>query len=369
MDPVGKRSPLYTWHAERGARIAPFASWDMPIQYAAGPLEEHRAVRRSVGLFDISHMGRFQVLGAGATAFLDSILSSSMASLAPGGARYALILAEDGGVLDDLFVYRLEDSWLLVVNAANAESDLARLRALAPAGILVNDISPGTAMIAVQGPRAIELLDALSGGALGPLPRNAWTRVELVELGCMACRTGYTGEDGAELIVQAALARELWDALMEEGARSGIEVLPIGLAARDSLRFEAGMPLYGHELSASIDPLSAGLSWACDFSKDFTGRAALDAIRAAGPERRLRTLRVEGGVPRQGTPILDASGRSVGEAVSGMFCPSLGIYACNAFLPVNLDAKGLGALIRSSVRPAEIVARPLYQPAYRRKQP
>lgn len=367
-----KTTALHDLHTAAGACFAPFAGYEMPLRYPLGALEEHRLTRRSVGLFDIDHMGRILVEGAGSGEALSALVSSRILDLEDGGARYALLLGEDGGALDDLFVYRLaRERWLIVANAANREADYERFRALLPPSVSVSDDSERSCLIAVQGPRAAELIDALSGGALSPLPRARAREGSVAGIPALIARTGYTGEDGAELRCPADRAEELWRTLLAEAAERGIEASPAGLAARDSLRFEAGMPLYGHELGPSVTPIEAGLSWACDFGKEFVGKEALLRLKAAGPRRRLAALRVSGGVPREGYEVADGDGKIVGTVASGMFCPTLGIYAANAFVTPEAAREGtrLSVLIRGAAKEAVVVKRPLYLPAYRRNEP
>ena len=368
-----KFTALHDRHSALGARFAPFAGYEMPIQYPAGALEEHRLTRRSVGLFDIAHMGRFSLTGSGAAAFLSRMTSNRMLDMARGEARYTLLLAEDGGILDDLFVYRLgepgpADEWMVVANASNKDADFARLKAALPPDAKLADRSEELYMIAVQGPRAIGLLDALSGGAASPIPRAFSAEAELSGVRALIGRTGYTGEDGAELFFPAADAERVWNGLLERAAALGVEAGPVGLAARDSLRFEAGMPLHGHEIGTDIAPAEALLSWACDFDKDFVGREAALRFKTA-PRRKLVTLVTEGGVPRAEYPVLDEGGREVGTCVSGMFCPTAGVFAANAFVPPALAAVGttLAIAIRGAAKKATVAKRPLYVPAYRKK--
>jgi len=363
--------------------MAAFAGYDMPISYPTGAVEEHLACRRSAGLFDIDHMGQFELSGPAADEYLSGLVSSAVLDMGGREARYALLLGDEGGVLDDLFVYRLPGRWWIVVNASNRESDLAWMRARAPSGARIEDRSDDTYMIAVQGPRALELLDRLSGGAASAVPRFSSCDLVIGGVPILFGRTGYTGEDGGELFFPAGSALAVWELLLAEGDRAGIETAPIGLAARDSLRFEAGMPLHGHELSPSINPIEAGFKWACDFSKDFVGKAALERIMAEGPARRLVCLEVSGGVPREGYEVLAASGEAatdpasrdalpsgprVGRCVAGMYCPTVRKYATNAFVESVYSKTGtaLGVAIRDKVRDATVVKRPLYVPAYRR---
>lgn len=365
--------------------MASFAGYDMPISYPTGAVEEHLICRRSVGLFDIDHMGQVEVRGPGADGFVSGIASSRVLDMLEGEARYSLLLDEGGMVLDDLFIYKLRDGWWIVVNASNRESDLAWMRSRAPAGVAIVDRSDDTYMIAVQGPRALELLDAAavktaSGvGAASSLQRFTAGEISIGGTAILFGRTGYTGEDGGELFFPAGRALELWELLLAEGARLGIEAAPIGLAARDSLRFEAGMPLHGHEIGPTINPIEAGFKWACDFAKDFVGKAALEAVVASGPSRRLVALDVSGGVPREGFDVLSPAlagasagapggGARVGTCVAGMFCPTVKKYAANAFVAPEYAKIGtaLAVSIRDRPREAVVVKRPLYLPAYRR---
>jgi aminomethyltransferase len=348
--------------------MAPFAGYEMPISYPTGAVEEHLICRRSVGLFDIDHMGQVEVTGPGADDFVSGLVSARVLDMAAGDARYSLLLDERGMVLDDLFIYRLASSWWIVVNASNRGADLEWIRSRAPKGLKVDDRSDDTYMIAVQGPRAIELLDAVSGGGVSPLARFAAGEITIGGTRALFGRTGYTGEDGGELFFPAARALELWELLLSEGAKRGIETAPIGLAARDSLRFEAGMPLHGHEISPAINPIEAGFKWACNFTKEFVGKAALEAVVAEGPRRRLVGLEVTGGVPREGFDVLQPDGAKVGVCVAGMFCPTVKKYAANAFVLPGLSKPGtaLAVVIRDRPRDAIVIKRPLYVPAYRR---
>jgi aminomethyltransferase len=353
--------------------MAPFAGYDMPISYPTGAVEEHLICRRSVGLFDIDHMGQFELPSPLGDDFLSRHVSARILDMKDGDARYSLLLDERGLVLDDLFIYKLPGRWWVVVNASNRLSDFEWMSSRAPKGLRVVDRSDDTYMIAVQGPRAIELLDAVASGAgaagaVSSLER--FTAAEIIIGGSRVLfgRTGYTGEDGGELFFPQEGALELWELLLAEGDKRGIETAPIGLAARDSLRFEAGMPLHGHEISPAINPIEAGFKWACDFEKDFVGRAALEPILAAGPARRLVGLDVTGGVPREGCEVLTPRGDKAGHCVAGMFCPTVKKYAANAFVLPALAKVGtaLAVSIRDKPRDALVVKRPLYLPAYRR---
>ena len=379
-----KTTLLHPWHEAVGARFARFAGFDMPIQYPTGAIEEHRLCRRSVGLFDIDHMGQVIISGKGAGEALSRIVSAPILDMHFQEARYALLLNEAGGVIDDLFIYRVDDPgriartlqnpfrdiWFVVVNAGNRETDVSYFRAQMPPEVSVEDISEETCMIAVQGPRAVELLDTLAGGEVSALPRNHINAGTIEGIPVLIGRTGYTGEDGAELFYSSGKAQELWEYLFLAAKTGGIEAGPVGLAARDSLRFEAGMPLHGNEISPAITPLEAGLSWACDFTKPFMRKEALLAQKAAGIKRKILTLHVTGGVPREGYPVLNQAGVEIGSCVAGMFCPSIGTYSANALVSSEYAEPGTGlqVLIRGNPKAAVVVPRPLYPPVYKRKK-
>jgi glycine cleavage system T protein len=366
-----KKTLLHSWHEKAGAKFAPFAGFDMPIQYKTGAVEEHRICRRSVGLFDIDHMGQVLVSGSGSGEALSRLVSGPILDMKTNEARYSLLLNDKGGVIDDLFIYRLaEEKWFVVINAGNRDTDIAWFKDKLPPGIQFKDISDETYMIAIQGPHAVELLDRLSQGAVSAIPRAYMAELSLAGIPCRIGRTGYTGEDGAELYYDAARAQELWEDILGEAEKAGIEAAPIGLAARDSLRFEAGMPLHGHEITQDITPLEALLSWACDFSKDFTGKEALLKQKTAGLKRKLVTINVTGGVPREGYAVFSEDQKEIGHCVAGMFCPTTGTYSANAFVPPEYAAAGtaLKVSIRENLKNAVVIKRPLYIPVYRRQK-
>jgi glycine cleavage system T protein len=342
----------------------------MPIQYPLGAVEEHRLCRRSLGLFDIDHMGQVLIRGPRGGEALSALVSGRILDMKVYEARYSLLLNDQGGIIDDLFIYRLpEESWLVVINAGNRDIDIAHFRERLPREISLEDISEPTYMIAVQGPRAVELLDRLSGGAVSKIPRFFMAQGSIGGIPCRIGRTGYTGEDGAELYFDASRALEMWETILGEAEKQGIEAGPVGLAARDSLRFEAGMPLHGHEIGPDINPAEALLSWACDFEKDFPGKEAILAQKKAGLQRKLVTVNVTGGVPREGYPVLDQEGKEIGRCAAGMFCPTTGTYSANALVPPEYAGTGteLQVLIRGNPKAALVVKRPLYIPVYRRK--
>ncbi len=369
---------LYPWHAGHGARFGEFAGWDMPIQYDRGAIAEHRLVRGSAGLFDVSHMGRFLVRGPDSGAYLDHLFSAPMANLAINQSTYALMCAEDGGVLDDVFVYRLgagsvieTGCWMVVVNAANRRKDLSWMNSHAARyDVTIEDHSEQLSMIAFQGPNAIAITDILSDGMAGSLPRFGAVQCTVNGAPCILGRTGYTGEDGVELYAAPSVTVGLWESLLRQAERRGVEAGPVGLAARDSLRFEPGFALYGHELNEDTTPVESGLKWACDFDKQFVGRDAILRRQESGVRRRLITLQLtDRGVPRQGCSIYatEESTETAGLVVSGMYAPTADGYFANAFVDSAHAAKGTDLFvdIRGRRKAAIVVKRPIYRPAYR----
>jgi aminomethyltransferase len=319
------RSPMYDRHAALGAKLADFGGWEMPIEYSAsggGVIKEHTAVREAVGLFDVSHLGKATVRGAGAREFVNSCLSNDLGRIAPGQAQYTLCCDPSGGVVDDLIAYLVsDDEVFLVPNAANTAEVVRRLVAAAPDGIEVTGQHDQYGVLAVQGPRSAEVL-----GALG-LPSDqdymAYSDAEVDGRPVRVCRTGYTGEHGYELIPSWADSPALWDALAEVVRAHG--GLPAGLGARDTLRTEMGYPLHGQDLSLAISPLQARSGWAVGWKKDaFWGRDALTAEKAAGPARLLWGIEaLDRGIPRAHMSVVTASGDAIGEVTSGTFSPTL----------------------------------------------
>ncbi|GAB6089066.1 hypothetical protein JCM12856_06590 [Spirochaeta dissipatitropha] len=348
--------------------MSEFADYDMPITYPGGATAEHELVRRSVGLFDISHMGRIEIYGKQAGDALARLLSADVRKLEIYESCYALMCHRDGGILDDVFVYRLADRFLVVLNAANRESDLAWMREQSSglnAGF--HDVSETTAMIAVQGPRSLELIEHIRKMPV-TFPRFYACETSLFGTVVLMSRTGYTGEEGVEIVLPAEQAAGMWAGLLRAAEEAGIEAGPAGLAARDSLRFEPGFALYGHELSLETSPVEARLLWACDFSHEFIGRHAIEERKAAGGSRRLTTFIMEdAGVPRPGCAIEDSEGATIGEVVSGMKAPSADCFAGNAYIEQHLAGIGneIFIVIRNQKRKAVIVKRPLYRPNYR----
>ncbi|HZG56564.1 glycine cleavage system aminomethyltransferase GcvT [Paenibacillus sp.] len=362
-----KRTPLYPLYAARGAKTIDFGGWELPVQFE-GILKEHEAVRQRAGLFDVSHMGEFLVSGPDAAAFLQRLTTNDVAKLAVGAAQYTLMCYPDGGTVDDLLVYRLaSDRFLLVVNAANLEKDWAWLQRHVEGETSLENVSDETALLAVQGPAAAAaLLAAVDGGAgavaaLRPFRFAADASVGGVP--ALVSRTGYTGEDGFELYVPADGAAKAWEALLSAGAPHGL--VPVGLGARDTLRFEARLPLYGQELSASITPLEAGLHAFVKLGKgEFIGREALAAQHASGLPRRLVGLEmVDRGIPRTGHGVFAADGSRVGEVTTGTQSPTLKRNLGLALVDAALTATGteLYVDVRGKRLKAKIVETPFYK--------
>lgn len=363
------RTALYDWHVANGGRMVPFAGWQMPVQYPTGPIEEHKITRRSAGLFDIDHMGQIEIRGPEAEKHLNHMLTWDVSTMSLNDAHYALLCREDGGVIDDVFVYKLAERWLVVVNAANRQKDLEWLTSrTTDFDVTVTDISAETYMLALQGPKALDLLNYLVTIDLNAIAR--FTAVETLVDGTQTVigRTGYTGEDGVELFFPADKASIIWDSILHAGSANEIEVAPIGLAARDSLRFEPSFPLYGHEITEEITPLEANLKWACSFDKPFIGREALLQQRAAGIPRKIVGIEMtEKGVPREGYSVLNSSGQTIGTIVSGMYAPTVDKYLGHALLQRDQASIGtpVQVQIRNNNRAAVIARRPFYKPTYR----
>jgi aminomethyltransferase len=358
-------SPLHKVHQELGASFTDFAGWSMPLRYGS-ELAEHRAVRTAAGLFDLSHMGEIEVTGQDAARALDYALVGNLSAVKVGRARYTMVCAPDGGVLDDLVVYRLaEQRYLVVANASNATAVAAHLRDRA-AGYTaeVADRSLEYALVAVQGPRSVDIVGSVCAATVSVLPYYASAPTSVAGHDVLLARTGYTGEDGFEIYCAAAHAPQVWGVLTEAGAPHGL--LPAGLACRDTLRLEAGMALYGNELTARTSPLHAGLGRVVKLDKpgDFVGRAALERQRAAGVEVTLVGLAGTGRrAPRHGYSVLDSDGKEVGTITSGALSPTLGHPIAMAYLPPALGEPGtrLAVDIRGTALPVEVVELPFYR--------
>jgi aminomethyltransferase len=361
-----QQTALVERHRTLGGRLIDFAGWEMPVQYK-GILEEHRAVRERVGLFDLSHMGEVWVSGPGAATGLGAALVSDPSRLAEGRAQYSMICAPDGGIIDDLIVYRIAaERFMVVPNASNREVVAAELRErLATHDAALDDASLRTSLVAVQGPRAAELLQPLTDVDLASLKYYAIAPGHACGVAANIARTGYTGEDGFELFVNWDDALPVWDTLLSAGERYGIS--PCGLGARDTLRLEAGMPLYGNELDRATNPFEAGLGRVVKFDKagDFVGRAALEQVAAEGPKKLLVGLTLSGRqIARHGAPVLmPGQNDESGVVTSGAPSPTLGMPIAMAYLPPADTTVGtmVEVAIRAARAEAEVVQLPFYK--------
>jgi glycine cleavage system T protein (aminomethyltransferase) len=353
-----RRTPLADLHERLGGRMVPFAGFAMPVQYTS-IVDEHRAARETAALFDVSHMGQIVLAGAAAGAYADYLCTRAMSTLAPGRVRYALLCNESGGVIDDLTVYRTgDDAFLLCVNAANTAVDRAWIESHATAGVAVRDESDETGLLALQGPASVAVLGELGGSALGALRRFQFARSELAGRRVLASRTGYTGADGFELYCDARDAAALFEALLEAGRKHGL--VPAGLGARDTLRLEAALPLYGQELDADTTPLDAGLARFVELERDFLGAGAIRRRHREGRTRALVGFEVIGrGIARAGYPVL-AAGVRVGHVTSGGPSPTLQRAIGLAYVPPALSARdtALEIEVRGRAIPARVVETP-----------
>ncbi len=373
-----KRTPLHDRHVAAGGKMVEFAGWQMPVRYAS-EIEEHRAVRAAAGLFDVSHMGEFRVRGPGALGFLQRLTPNNVARLRPGRIHYSGLLTPEATYIDDLLVYQLaEADYMLVVNAANLDGDLEWLRSRlqSPAAgeaissdCQIEDHSDRYALLALQGPRATEILSRHTTANLDAIRYYRFVQDTVTGVDCLVSRTGYTGEDGFELYLAPDAAPAVWDTLLESGAADGL--VPAGLAARDSLRLEAGMALYGHEIDRTTTPYEAGLGWVVKLKKgDFLGRDVLIEQKREGTQRRLIGFEILGrGIARQGH-ALHHEGQEVGLVTSGGWSPSFEKAVGTAYVPRNLAAVGtrLEVAVRRRRLAAAVVALPFYrrddQPAH-----
>ncbi len=360
------RTALYQQHLALGAKIVPFSGWEMPLSYA-GVTDEHKAVRTHVGLFDISHMGRFELSGKGADAWLDRITPGPLRRLVRGGAQYSMLLNEAGGILDDIYIYkRGADRYSIIVNAANRAKDFAwmlmQLQGAATPTLV--DVSADTALLAVQGPRSWEVVAQTIPFGKNEIPLRNFIETELLSargVRALVARTGYTGEKGYEIILPVNSAEALWMALMEAGREMGIR--PIGLGARDTLRLEMGYLLYGHDMSLETTPLSAGLDAFIDFEKSFIGKEALVRQQQAGLTERLIGFELPGGgIPREGCCIYSEQ-KEIGRVTSGNFSPTLKRGIGMGYVNARYCDEGGEILldIRGKAVAAIIVKRPFYR--------
>jgi len=368
-----KRTPFYNYHTDHGAKFVEFAGYEMPIHYGS-IIDEHNQCRNSGAVFDVSHMGRLRITGRHARKFLETLLTRKVSDMVQGQARYSLICNEQGGVIDDILVYKFPDDWMMVVNASNREKVLTHMDAVAKQfdyTVKINDTTQSTAMLAVQGPNVMEKIGSFSKTV--PTMKNYhFTEKNLMILKMIISRTGYTGEDGVEVILGAKMANMAIKLLLKDKGE-GI-VKPAGLGARDTLRIEAGMPLYGHELDEETDPLSAGLKFAVSLNKDkteqgpaiprFVGQDALEKIAADGPPKQLVGMKIDGKrTPRQGCQV-QLDGKVIGTVTSGCMSPTLGIPIAMAY--VTPGSAKEGDTVTVNVGRGEIQANLCKLPFYKR---
>ena len=365
---TAKRTPLYAEHERLGARMIPFGGWDMPVQYT-GIIEEHRAVRNAAGIFDLGHMGQTRISGPDAERFVQAVATNDLNRIPKGQAQYSILCRPSGGTVDDIFVYRLPDSLFICLNASNTQKDVDWLQEQQRASGLdctVENLSDTVGMLAVQGPKALGIVQQLTETDLSALPRFGVVETAVNGVPTIVGRTGYTGEDGVELYPPIDAVVDLWRTILSVGKADGL--LPIGLGARDTLRLEAKMALYGHELTEEINPLEAALSWAVAFDKgDFVGRDALLAIKeAGGPARRLVGFKMVGrGIPRADYPVA-VGGETVGYVTSGGYAPTLDANIGLAL--VRRDVAGIGKPLDILIRNQPVAAEQVRTPFYRRPE-
>lgn len=361
-----KRTNLYDWHVANSGRMVPFAGWEMPVQYPTGPKVEHHATRNAAGLFDIDHMAQFSVSGNDAEAYLNYVSTWNTTLMEVNDAHYALLCYEDGTFVDDIYLYRLPDRWFVALNASNREKDLAWMQYHTTGfDVTVTDVSDETYMMALQGPKAIEILQKLTEVDMASVARFTVAEGEVAGINALISRTGYTGEDGVELFFDATRAVEMWKTLMKVGEPLGL--MAIGLAARDSLRFEPSFPLYGHEISADVTPIEARLTWALSLETNFIGRDAILKRKLEGPKMLLVGFEmVDRSMPREGYEVA-VDGETVGKVVTGIYAPTVNKFAGHAYVAAHLAKSGtkIQIKIRNKFKEAVIIRRPFYRPAYK----
>jgi aminomethyltransferase len=355
-----RTTPLHARHRELGAKMIDFGGWDMPVQYT-GIIEEHRAVRARAGVFDVSHMGQIDVAGDDAAAFLQSVLSNDLGRIVDNHAQYTLLTNEQGGITDDLIAYRIAaDRYLLVVNAANTATDEQALRARCPASVTLTNRSDEFGMLALQGPAAPAVLEAV-GILIGSLPSFGFTTTRIGDADCIVARTGYTGEWGVEILTPASGTEQVFDRLL---AQRACGVVPCGLGARDTLRLEVCYPLHGNDIDAATDAISAGLGWVCALDKQFVGVDALRRVRTDGPARRLVAFRmVDRAIPRSGMSVHAEDGVVIGRVTSGTISPSLDQGVGMGYVDASSSAPDTSIMIdvRGRLRAASVAEKPLYR--------
>ncbi len=363
-----KQTELYARHVERDARMVEYAGYWLPVQYPTGPKEEHLRVRQAAGLFDIDHMGQVRVSGPDALAFLQRIMTADVSRFRVGRANYSPMCYADGTVVDDTFIYRLPDSYFVAINASNNAKDTRWMKAHhGGLDVTIENVSEETYMLALQGPLSEQILQPICAADLTAMKYHSAVQTTVADVPTFVGRTGYTGEDGFELYFPAEEAVKIWDRLLEIGEPQGL--IPCGLAARDSLRLEACMPLYGQEISASRTPLEAGLGWAVALHKEgFIGREALLKAQLEGPtEHLIAFVMADRGVPRHEYAVA-SDGEVIGEVTSGIYAPTLDAFVGMAYVPADYaePETEIDILIRDKPRRAKVVKKPFYVPAYRR---
>jgi aminomethyltransferase len=354
------KTPFYDFHVAAGAKMVTFAGFFMPVQYR-GITFEHLAVRNNIGLFDLSHMGEFEVAGADALPFLQKVTTNNVAALEIGQIQYSCLTTPTGGIVDDLLVYRVPKGYLLVVNAANIDKDFAWLQSQLYGDVRLLNRSAVTALLAVQGPNAQKVMAEVTDYDLDRMAYYTSASAKIANVGLLFSRTGYTGEDGFEIYMPPEHGARLWKALTEVGKQHGIEL--IGLGARDTLRLEMKMALYGNDIDETTTPIEAGLSWIVDFDKDFIGKDVIAKQKTEKPQRRLVCLELEGkAVPRHGYDIYD-DGKVVGKVTSGTFSPSLKKPIALGYVPLEKSKVGstVGIAIRGALYPSVVVKPPFYK--------
>jgi aminomethyltransferase len=360
------KTPFYEFHIEAGAKMVEFAGFVMPIQYT-GITEEHLAVRNNVGMFDLSHMGEFEVSGKDALAFLQNTTTNNVASLNPGQIQYTCMAYPEGGIVDDLLLYRLKDRYFMVVNAANIRKDFEWLQSHVEGDVYLDNRSFDIGLLAIQGPKAQKVMAELTDHDLESMAYYTWAEAPVAGHEVLFSRTGYTGEDGFELYIPNEFCSELWKAAIEAGTKQDMKL--IGLGARDTLRLEMKMALYGNDIDHSTTPVEAGLSFIVDFDKDFIGKSVIARQKEEKPKRRLVCLELDGrAFPRHGYDICDELGKKIGQVTSGTFSPSLKKPIAMGYVPNNKSKSGteLQVSIRGKMFPATVVKPPFYKDASHR---
>ncbi len=365
-----KRTALYEHHMALGAKVVPFAGWEMPVQYE-GILAEHKRVRTQAGLFDLGHMGQVDITGPDALEFLQYTTTNDVASLAPGDAKYGLLPNDNGGVVDDIIVYRYpegEEGYMVVVNASNTDKDVSWWKELrgrrSDLDVAIRDISPEIGMIAIQGPLAGQIVAKLTDEPIDEIPYFSWRDAVVSGISVKMARTGYTGEDGFEFYANQSDTVRLWDALLDGGKDAGLG--PIGLGARDTLRLEARMPLYGQELGDDISPYEAGMGWAVSLKKgDFVGRQVMEAVKAHGaPRRTVGFVTTERSASPRSHCAVQLAGREIGHVTSGTYSPSLGQNIGLAL--IGREYAGIDQPLQIMVRDKAVNAVQVKTPFYKR---